>query len=427
MTEFLKIIKLKSENIKKLVAVEITPTGDLVRITGANGQGKSSVLDSILWALAGEKAIQDVPIRQGQEKALIELDLGDKIVRRTFTPHSTQLTIENKEGLRFPSPQRMLDDLIGKLSFDPLAFLRLEPKKQLQTLKDLTGVSTDDLDAQRQKLYDERTVKNREVDSAQARYVAVTVPENAPEQEVDSAEIAQRLTAAMEQNRKNQAARDALQALKTAEVNAAPETARLVNELAALNERIAAHNRKLDDLRQRIVNGEAHCAALQDVDTTSIQTELSGVEIANRSARARAEKVRLKNEHEAAKQLSEQLTAQLDKIDQEKKDRIAAAAFPVPDLAFGDGAVTYQGLPLEQASQAEQLRVSLAVAMALNPKLRVLRITDGSLLDSKSLELIRELCHTNQYQCWIEEVDETGKVGIVIEAGQVAAVNGEAA
>lgn len=57
----MKIVKLTAENIKRLKAVEITPTGALVEVTGKNGQGKSSVLDAIWWALAGAEHIQTVP------------------------------------------------------------------------------------------------------------------------------------------------------------------------------------------------------------------------------------------------------------------------------------------------------------------------------------------------------------------------------
>lgn len=49
----MKIVSLTAENVKKLTVVEITPAGNLVQITGKNGQGKSSVLDAIWWALAG--------------------------------------------------------------------------------------------------------------------------------------------------------------------------------------------------------------------------------------------------------------------------------------------------------------------------------------------------------------------------------------
>lgn len=48
----MKIIALQAENVKRLVAIEIRPDGNLVQITGKNGAGKTSVLDCIWWALA---------------------------------------------------------------------------------------------------------------------------------------------------------------------------------------------------------------------------------------------------------------------------------------------------------------------------------------------------------------------------------------
>ena len=58
----MKIVSLQAENIKKLVAVEIKPDGNMVQITGKNGHGKTSVLDAIWWALAGLSNVQAVPI-----------------------------------------------------------------------------------------------------------------------------------------------------------------------------------------------------------------------------------------------------------------------------------------------------------------------------------------------------------------------------
>ena len=115
----MKIVKLTAENIKKLRAVEIVPQGNVVKISGKNEQGKTTVLDSIFWALGGTKAIQEEPIRQGETKASIRLELDDLVVTRTFTPGNSYLKVENKEGTSFKSPQAMLDKLVGKLSFDP--------------------------------------------------------------------------------------------------------------------------------------------------------------------------------------------------------------------------------------------------------------------------------------------------------------------
>ena len=101
---------------------------------------------------------------------------------------------------------------------------------------------------------------------------------------------------------------------------------------------------------------------------------------------------------------------------------------PLEGLSFDDyGGITFGGFPLDQASQAEQLRISLEIAMAAQPELRIIRITDGSLLDSASLEAIRKAAADGDYQVWIESVDETGKVGVVIEDGEVVADNQEVA
>ena len=160
----MKIVKLVAENIKKIKAVEINPNGEIVTIAGKNGAGKTSILDSIWWAMSGTSHIQGAPIRKGQTKARIKLDLGEIIVERKFTDAGSTLTVENSEGARFPSPQKMLDALVGSLSFDPLAFSRMEPRKQLDELRRVSklDVDIDKLNTLNALDYDKRTQLNRE-------------------------------------------------------------------------------------------------------------------------------------------------------------------------------------------------------------------------------------------------------------------------
>ena len=128
----MKIIELQAENVKRLKAVDITPDGTLQIIGGKNAQGKSSVLDAIWLALGGGKATKEtvLPIREGESKASVTLDLGDLVVARSWTLKGTTLKVTAKDGATYRSPQKMLDELVGRLSFDPLAFTRLSAREQ---------------------------------------------------------------------------------------------------------------------------------------------------------------------------------------------------------------------------------------------------------------------------------------------------------
>jgi len=154
-----------------------------------------------------------------------------------------------------------------------------------------------------------------------------------------------------------------------------------------------------------------------------LRQKIESARIANKAIIAKQQATETKEKAiEEAKNLEEQSKAISDRMaarDKVKADAIARAKLPVDGLGFGDGAVTYNGIPLEQSSSAEQLRVSLSIAMAANPKLRVIRIQDGSLLDDDSLTAIAKAAEENDYQVWIERVDTSGKIGIVIEDGMI--------
>ena len=412
----MKILKLQAENVKRLVAVEITPSGNVVEITGANGQGKTSVLDSIWWALAGTSAVQAEPIRKGETKARIRLDLGEITVERRFTPNGSSLIVENAEGARFPGPQRMLDSLLGSLTFDPLAFTRLKPREQFDELRRVAqiDVDIDRLDALNRGDFQRRTDLNREAKQARARADGIAVPNDAPEQPIDTASIVDQMEGAARHNADIEARRArrvaAEQKIDGLTRDAGDKRARA----AVLISEAEQHEAEAADLRKRL----DEAGALPDpLDVAELRARLDQAQRRNEGVQRRrdrdaalADAVRLEAEAAA---LTEAMAAR----DAEKAAAVARAELPVPGLGLGDGVVTYNGVPLDQASGAEQLRVSLAIAMAANPKLRVIRITDGSLLDEASMALVAEQARARDYQVWIERVDTSGQVGFVIEDG----------
>ena len=403
-----KIIKLEANNFKRLRAVEISPDGNLVVIAGRNGQGKTSVLDAITAALGGTstKALPR-PIRDGEDKASIVLETEDLIVTRKFTASGSTLTVKGKDGATFSKGQAKLDQLLGRLSLDPLAFTQLSDKEQLKTLLELVELPFNPtrLETERAKVFAERTDVNRRVKELQSQTAQYTIPAEVPAEEVSVSALL---------NRYRATELDVLWAEREA---AAVE--RLRAEEAELEAQLSA-------LRTRIAKAEIEAIRSEDQSQgrealIAIQSQIDNAEQINAGVRAARAYREVTDRLTTLQGDAEFLTAQLAAIEKRKAEGLAAAVFPVDGLGFDTDGVTYQSVPFKQASGAEQLRVSLAMAIALNPGLKVIRIADGSLLDSTNLQLIEEMAVANDYQVWIEMVDETGDFGITIEDGAVAA------
>jgi DNA repair exonuclease SbcCD ATPase subunit len=401
-----KIIRLESTNYKRLKAVEIVPDpdGNLVIVAGKNGQGKTSILDSITAALGGVNGkTTPKPIRDGEDRAEIVLETEDLIVTRKFTASGPTLLVKSHDGAVYPKGQAKLDDLLGRLSLDPLAFTQLSDRDQLATLLDLVDLpfDIDKLAAERKEVFERRTDANRKVKELTARAAEyISRPADLPDEEIS------------------------VSALVAA-----------YREGQELNDRIAEADRAVVALQARVEKLRAELAVAQDaldnasdysakapapVDLEAIEKQVNNAEEINAAVRHHKVGEKVRADLTIAEQEAAELTEAIAEIDKQKADGLAAAVFPIDDLGFDDTGVTYRGVPFKQASGAEQLRVSLAMAIALNPKLRVIRIADGSLLDSDNLALVESIAREHDFQVWIEMVGDGDGRGIVIEDGQVA-------
>lgn len=431
-----KIIKLTSQNVKRLSAIEITPDGNVVVIGGRNGQGKSSVLDSIMYALGGKDKLPQKPVREGQDGAEITVDLGDLIVKRTFTAAGgTNLVVSNKEGAKFPSPQSILDKLVGTLSFDPLDFAR-NADGQAETLRRMVGLDFAAMDADYEAAYNERTVVNREVKAIAAQVSAKPLFLGVPDEEVKIADILSEQQEASNQNAANAKSRagvDELVAGIAKQEKAVLDLDDLIiSKLAAIQEiqkgiktmeeNKAAIAAEIPVLKSNLERRKKFIGTLTDIDLAPFKTKAETAEETNgriRSNKARANLVEQQKQKQAK---SDALTAKLDGIEAAKQKAITEAKYPIPGLSFDkEGNVLYNGIPFSQASSADQTKVSIAIGLALNPTLRVLLIRDGSLLDEDSLAMVADIAAKNDAQVWMERVSTGGEVSVIIEDGMVAA------
>ena len=212
----LRVIALQAENIKRISLVRIRPKGNMVLVSGENGSGKTSLLDSLAYAIMGERGMPSDPIRKGKNTAKVQVDLGDLQVTRHFTrihggkePYLTTLTIEGKNREKYPSPQSILDGIKGVISFDPQAFTGMDDRKQLETLRKLVvfDVDLDAIDAAKKEAYDKRRDVGRDIDGAKARLKSAIVPvEGLPEKPIDTAELTKKLEGAAAMNGRRAAA-----------------------------------------------------------------------------------------------------------------------------------------------------------------------------------------------------------------------------
>lgn len=409
----MRVVGLEVENVKRLKTVSIRPDRNSVIVGGRNEQGKTSLLDSIQMAIGGKGSVPDVPIRRGAKRAEIVCDLGDLLVKRAFTQKGTELVVTGKDGMKLSSPQTILDKFFTALTFDPLAFQKERPDRQLDLVKRLVGLDFSAADAARKELFDRRTDVGREAKRLKglAESLGPRVDDDDMPAPDDLESLVKRLSEAKDRNAAVDRAAEQREQEKREVHRLKSEVLRIRGELERAETRLKAAAAKLD--AQDASEGPAK------EDTAAIEAEIARArndeaELRNAKARNRAH-----DEWREAEEKYAALTAELESHDLAKQEMIDRAKFPVEGLSFGDGSLLYKGLPFDQASQAERLRVSVAMGLALNPDLKVLLIRDGSCLDSEHLDAIREMAVAADAQIWIERVGKGSECSVVIEDGEV--------
>jgi predicted ATP-dependent endonuclease of OLD family len=424
----MKILELQVENIKKLKVVSIKPKGHVIELTGRNGSGKTSVLDSILYALAGTEDLPSQPIRKGADKGGIFIDLGEYRVVRKFTASGNVLIVEGKNGARFQKPQQLLDTLFADLAFDPLTFTRMKPKEQAAELQRLSKLDIDPtaIDAANKVDYDIRTQVNRNIAQLKAQVDGISFVAELPAKPIDITALLNQVTEAGTHNTEIASARLA-RAQRENHINESRASADRLREEAKELRRKADEFDKLADAKTAAADKETKEMSKQVIpeliDTSALVEEIQNARATNAQIEKRTRREELQEELVEKQAEADALTQQMKDRVTQKEEAIGKAQMPVAGLGFENGEVTYLGFPLNQASGAQQLQVSMAIAMASNPQVRIIRITDGSLLDDESMEIVRKMAIERDYQIWIEVVDTSGKVGIVFEDGEVIANN----
>jgi hypothetical protein len=414
-----KILEFAAENFKKLKVVNIVPDSDSVILTGENEQGKTAILQAIKSAFGVKES--KVPIRKGEEKASVVINLGDFIITQTITHTDSYLKVTGPDGRAYPSPQALLNSLYNKYTIDPSALLTADEDKLYKLLKEIVHIETDidELDKLKKETYDERTQVNREVKSLEAQFRAKTEPEEGlPEEETSMQDILDKIAEANEIISENKVKREFFTQVSGDYKSLIAEKEKITQLIKSLAEELETVDEALLNYKIYGKNLQEEVLELADPDIQDYNDELQNLESTNKKIREAKEYRELASKIIEKKQEAETLTNKIKDYEDQKQKALEEADFPIKGLGFSENGVTYKGLPLADASQEEKIRVGLAIAMAQNPKLKVILIRDGAFFDKKNFALVQEIAKEKGYQLWIERVD-TGETGIIIEDGTV--------
>lgn len=418
----MKIIRASVSNFERISVVEITPSGDIIEISGNNKQGKSSCLNAIESALRGKNHHPKKVIHRGEEKARVVIETETLTVERVWTEKSDRLVVRGKDGAEYPRAQERLNGLVGGLAFNPLAFDAMPPAEQRAVLLSVVGVDLDEYDERYQKIYDDRREIGRTVRTLEGAIAELPGPDpDLPDKESSASDLAEELEAALKTREANAEARRRYREAVEHEVECADRVAELEEELAEAQTELTAASKATKAAKT------AARALPDDPPINKLQSRMKALEATNAKVREAAKRKSLELSRKKAQSQYDAKTKRLQAIEKEKRDALDSAEFPIEGLSVSDDEVLFDGIPLEQASGAEKIQICTAISAALQPELRIALIRNGNDFDRETLKEFYKACKKAGVQAWVERVEPTLGSAVVIEDGRVAGEVEEAA
>jgi hypothetical protein len=376
----IKIATLEIENVKAIRALYIHPSErGLTIIGGRNGQGKTSVLDAIAWALGGSRRQPSKPKREGaagDPRISLTLSNGLRVERKG---KSSALVVSDPSGSR--AGQALLDSFVAELALDLPRFLSASPKEKAETLLQVIGVGAElaELEREETSAYNARHAIGQIASSKERHAAELPFYQGAPDEPISAAELIRQQQAILARNAENRRLRERIPFLEA-------ERERLAAEIARLQARLAAIDDELADARLAALD-------LQDEDLADLERQLEQIEATN--AKVAANKAKAAALEEAARYRAqyEAKTAELERIRARRAALLEGAKLPLPGLAVENGVLLFNGKPWDCLSGSEQLRVAVAIVRAIKPSCGFVLVDK---LEQMDLETLRD------FAAWVE-------------------------
>lgn len=403
----MKINRLEIENVKRIKAVKIEPRENgLTLIGGNNNQGKTSVLDSIAWALGGERFKPSQATREGSvipPNLHIVMNNG-LIVERKGKNSALKVTDPNgnKGG------QQLLNEFVEQLALDLPKFMESSGKEKAQTLLQIIGVGDQliNLEKEEKELYQERLYVGRTADQKEKFAKEQPYFPEAPKDLVSPSDLIRQQQEILARNGENQRKRENLHKLE--------QDYQKIND--DLSELLAKQKRIEEDLRI----AKLSAADLQDESTAELEASISNIEEINRKVRANLDKEKAEDDAKVYRSQYNELTEKISNLRSKKNSLLDSAELPLPELSVADGELIYKGQKWDNMSGSERLKVSTAIVRKLNPDCGFVLLDKLEQMDMKTLQEFGLWLESEGLQAIATRVSTGDECSIIIEDGYVA-------
>lgn len=413
-----KIASLEAENVKRVKAVQLEPAPDgLTVIGGRNGQGKTTVLDAIAWALGGDRYRPSEPHREGSAldpRLKVVLDNGLVVER---AGKNSDLKVIDPEGRR--AGQQLLNSFVGQLALDLPRFLEATPKEKATALLDAVGIGEElfALEKEEAEAYEKRTVVGQQERQKRALAEEMEFWADVPAEPVSAAELIERQSAILGRNAENQRRRmEAAEASRRTEALTA-ELMRVDEQLADLKALRSAKVIELQEASETAALAAKTAEELVDEATDAIEADIAEIDAVNAKVRDNLRRADALADADALKEQYDGLTEQVEAARAAKMALLEGADLPLPGLTVEGGELTYLGRRWDGMSGSDQLKVATAIARAVKPECGFVLVDKLEQMDPATLAEFGAWAEAEGLQVIGTRVATDGTCTIVIEDG----------
>ena len=393
--ESVKINSLELENVKRVKAVKLEPAANgLTVVGGKNNQGKTSVLDAITYTLGGGDYKPTNVKREGSMvDPYMKAVLSNGIVVERKGKNSS-LTVTDPSGKK--AGQTLLNSFISQFALDLPKFMNASDKDKARSLLQIIGVEDQlkEFDAEEESLFNERLVIGRTEREKRGHAEQLPQWDNVPEELISASNLINAQQAILLKNAKNKEARDNVERIRWELHKASEEAETIRAKIRNLSTDLEAVLQKEETLKENLAGAESVTAGLKDESTTEIEASIANIEIINARVRDNMAKEQARMEADNYKQKYEDLTAQIEKIRDDRMKLLDGVSMPLKGLSVDHGALIYNGQPWDNMSGSDQLKVATAIVRKLNPKCGFVLLDK---LEQMDLDTLKE------FGAWLEQ------------------------